>query len=214
MADITQVKLIDLVPSSIRDDPNIQAAASAIDAELQKVTAAIPDTLLLSRIEELPEDIVDSLAWQFHVDFYEPGISLDQKRRLVKTAIASHRKKGTPSAVEEVVSAILEGAVVEEWFEYGGEPYFFRVIKINGQVTPEMYPRLKRAVDDVKNTRSWLESVSLYREMSGTVYVGGACSSMRTVTILPATFRPPNVAATTYIGGTIYKLKGVEIKHA
>jgi phage tail P2-like protein len=214
MVDIAQIRLIDLVPPSIKDDPAIQTAAVVLDTELRKITAAIPTTLLLPRLDELTEDIVDSLAWQFHVDFYEPGISLAQKRKLVKNAIETHRRKGTPHAVEEVVTAILEDAVVQEWFEYGGEPYHFRVIKINGQVTAEMYPKLKKAIDTVKNTRSWLEGVSLYREMIGTVYVGGACSSLKTVTILSAAFRAPRVAGTTYRGGTVYNLKGVEIKHA
>lgn len=214
MVDIAQIKMIDLVPSSIKDDPAIQAAAAVLDTELRKVTAAIPTTLLLPRLDELAEDIVDSLAWQFHVDFYEPGISLSQKRKLVKNAIEAHRRKGTPHAVEEVVTAILDDAVVQEWFEYGGIPYHFRVIKINGQVTAEMYPKLKKAIDIVKNTRSWLEGVSLYREMDGTVYIGGACSSLKTVTILPAAFRAPHISGTTYQGGTVYNRKGVEIKHA
>lgn len=38
----------------------------------------------------------------------------------LKAAIAAHRRKGTPHAVEQVVKAILNDAVVQEWFEYGG----------------------------------------------------------------------------------------------
>lgn len=198
MADITEIRLIDLVPPSIRDDPTIQAAAAAIDAELQKVTAAIPTTLLMARIDELPEDVIDCLAWQFHVDFYEPGISLDQKRRLVKTAIASHRKKGTPYAVEEVVTAILEGAIVQEWFDYGGEPYYFRVIKINGQVAAEMYPKLKKAVEMVKNTRSWLEGVSLSRTVDSSVYFGVCQGVHKIIDIFPSAFTMPDITNGQY----------------
>ncbi|MDD4599612.1 hypothetical protein SDC9_04130 [bioreactor metagenome] len=211
MVDISAIRLIDLVPPSIRDDPEVQAAVAALESELQAVTAAIPIVLLISRIDELAEDVIDALAWQWHVDFYEPGISLAQKRSLVKTSIAQHRRKGTPWAVEQVVKAILNDAVVQEWFDYGGEPYYFRVIKINGQVTAEMYPRLKKAIDTVKNTRSWLEGLSLHREMFGTVYTGGAVSSMRTVEIMPAAFRAPKITGTVYTAGAIYQFKGVEI---
>lgn len=214
MVDIAAIRLIDLVPPSIRDDPEVQAAAAALEGELQSVTAAIPTTLLISRIDELEEDVIDALAWQWHVDFYEPGISLDQKRTLVKTSISQHRRKGTPYAVEQVVKAILIDAIVQEWFEYGGQPFHFRVIKINGQVAPEMYSRLKRAVDTVKNTRSWLEGVSLYREMPGLVYVGAVVGSGRTVEIAPAAYRGGEVPGGVYIGGVTYLYKGVEIQHA
>jgi phage tail P2-like protein len=215
MADISGINLIDLVPSSIRNDPQVQAATAAINTELQKVTAAIPMVLLMSRIDELAEDVIDLLAWQFHVDFYEPGITLTQKRKLVKTAINEHRRKGTPYAVEQVVKAILDEGIVQEWWEYGGEPYYFRVVKINGQMPDAaIYARLKKAIDTVKNTRSWLGGVALYREMSGKIYVGGVVSSMRTVEIMPAAFRGPNMSGKIYVGGVIYILKGVEIQHA
>jgi phage tail P2-like protein len=214
MVDISAIRLIDLVPPSIRDDPEVQAASAALEGELQAVTAAIPTVLLIPRIDELPEDVIDALAWQWHVDFYEPGISLEQKRTLVKTSIAQHRRKGTPWAVEQVVKAILDDAVVQEWWEYGGDPYYFRVIKINGQITAEMYPQLKRAVDTVKNTRSWLEGVSLFRETFGTIYSGGVCGSVRTVHIVPAAFRAVSVAGTVRTGSAIYLRKGVNIQHA
>lgn len=215
MVDISSIRLIDLIPPSIRDDPEIQAAAGALEGELQAVTAAIPTVMLISRIDELAEDVIDLLAWQWHVDFYEPGMSLGQKRALVKTSIAQHRKKGTPWAVEEVVKVILQGALVQEWFEYGGEPYFFRVVKINGQIPDAAtYDRLKKAIDTVKNTRSWLEGVALYRETAGTVYTGGVVASGRSVEILPATFRGPSLFGTIRVGGATYQFKGVEIKHA
>lgn len=117
--------------------------------------------------------------------------------------------------MEQVVKAILKDAVVQEWWEYGGDPGYFRVVRIGGEmIEPSLYERLVNAINTVKNTRSWLEGVSLYRELPGTVYIGGACSSMRTVEIMPAAFRAPNVSKTVYTRGLIYHLKGVEIQHA
>lgn len=214
MVDIVTIRLIDLVPPSIRDDPEVQAAAAALEGELQAVTAAIPTTLLISRIDALPEDVIDLLAWQWHVDFYEPGISLAQKRTLVKTSIAQHRKKGTPWAVEQVVKAILDDAVVQERREYGGEPYHFRVVRIGGMIDPNLYARLAKAIHSVKNTRSWLDGVSLYREVSGTIYAGIAIGSSRRVEIMPTAYRGPSTSGTVYAGGVVYMLKGVEIQHA
>lgn len=96
MAEIKDIRLLDLIPSSIRGDPTVQAAAAALDGELVKVTDAIQNVLMFSRIDVLPEPVLDLLAWQLHVDFYEPvGFSIEKKRALVKQSIDWHRHKGT-----------------------------------------------------------------------------------------------------------------------
>ena len=65
------IYLIDLVPSSIANDAKIQALAEGADRELKAVQSAIPNVLILSRIDELPEEVIDLLGWQFHVDFWD-----------------------------------------------------------------------------------------------------------------------------------------------
>ncbi len=213
MADISKVALLDLVPVSIRGDPQVQAAAAALDQELKAVTAVIPATLLISRIDELPESVLDLLAWQFHVDFYEPdGMTLDRKRALVKQSIAWHRRKGTPSVVEEVVQTILDKAVVQEWPDYGGQPYYFRVIKIGGQMLDAgMYVRLKKAIETVKNTRSWLEGVSLSRTVDSIVHLGVMQSQHTKIDIYPSAFRMSDIMATSYYGAMAHVHKKVSI---
>lgn len=165
--NITQIKLIDLVPPSIRNDPQVQAAAEAIDKELQAVTAAIPQTILIARIDELSEQVLDLLAWQFHVDFYEPiGFSIDKKRAMIKQSIAWHRHKGTPWAVEQIVNTAFAQSEVLEWFDYGGDPYHFKIKTIDVLKNDEAYRGLVRAVDTVKNTRSRLDGIQIHREIN------------------------------------------------
>lgn len=173
MADLSQTKLMDLLPASIRDDPDVQAAAAAIDNELQAVTAAIPETVLIARIDVLPEAVLDLLAWQWHVDFYEPiGFAIEKKRAVIKQSIAWHRKKGTPWAVEQVVGAVFANAEVEEWFNYGGDPYHFKIRTIDSLQNAEAYTLLRRAIDVTKNTRSWLDSIQIEREIHTNFKIG------------------------------------------
>lgn len=78
------------------------------------------------------------------------------------------------------------------------------MIKINGQVTAEMYPRLKKAIETVKNTRSWLEGVSLSRAMAGTVFFAGVTSVHKRIDVFPmSSFKMPDVSGTSYFGGTV-----------
>jgi phage tail P2-like protein len=208
---IYNVKWFDVIPPSIASDPQVKAISAAISPQLQAVSNEIQECILLPRLNELSEKVVDLLAWQYHVDFYDANLSIEQKRNLVRTSIDAHRHKGTPYAVELVVKAILEDAIVQEWFEYGGEPYFFRVIKINGQITADMYPRLKKAINTVKNTRSWLEGVSLSRNVTSNLYLGVAQSIHKKIEIYPVAFRMPNINSKQYFSAVTSVHKIVNI---
>ena len=65
MADLSNTRLVDLLPASISGDANVIAAANAIDGELQKVTALIPEAVLIARIDVLPEQVLQ-IAGLFH----------------------------------------------------------------------------------------------------------------------------------------------------
>lgn len=163
MKDIYSTSLLDLLPQSLTSDPFVKAVAAAIDPELQSVATEIVLCLLLSRIDELPEDVVDHLAWQLHVDFYESGLPLATKRALVKNSVDWHQRKGTPYVVQEMVSTVLADGKVYEWFEYGGDPYKFRVETTDYMQSDIAYERLATMVNAVKNLRSWLEGIIVRR---------------------------------------------------
>ena len=130
MSNLSEQKLITIVPSSISGDKTIRNISAATDPGLRKISRDTLLLLLLPRLDELPEKIVDALAWQYHVDFYDDAATLEKKRALVKQSIKWHRRKGTPSVVEEVCTAIFKSAKIEENWEYGGEPYHFKVVMI------------------------------------------------------------------------------------
>jgi len=167
--DLQSTSLLDILPPNLLADEQINAAAQALDTELQKITAATKEALLLPRLDELPEEVIDLLAWQWHVDFYEPvGMDIETKRRLIKNSIAWHRIKGTPAAVEEVVSAIFDTSHVLEWFEYGGKPYHFKVVTEDVTTDKDVLERTRRAIHAAKNARSWLETVEFILHLQDT----------------------------------------------
>ena len=92
--ELQSLSLLDILPANLLEDKKVAAAAQALDAELQAVTKATVETMHLPRLDVLPEAVVDLLAWQWHVDFYEPiGMDIETKRKLVKESIAWHRIK-------------------------------------------------------------------------------------------------------------------------
>lgn len=125
---LEDIQFRDLLPDSIRDDETISAVAAALDDEIRKVNDMLEVPTLYARLDDLPESAVDALARQFHVDFWEPGLSLDRKRNLVRGSIGWHKYKGTVQAVRQIMiqagfgdAEILEHRrLVQEWIDSGG----------------------------------------------------------------------------------------------
>ena len=159
--ELKAVSLLDIMPPNLLEDENVKAAALAIDTELLKVTESIKECLHVARLNELPEAVIDLLAWQWHVDFYKPDLTIEQKKNMVRTSIDVHRHKGTPYAVETVVKAYLKNAVVREWFEFGGDPYTFKIETSGFTASKDSVKELIAAINSVKNTRSHLAGIAI-----------------------------------------------------
>lgn len=203
MKNVRNFDLLSLVPPSLQSDPQVQAAAAALTGELQAVSAAIDEIMVIAKLERQPERVIDHLAWQWHVDFYDEALPLATKRALVKSAIAWHRRKGTPAVVQEMVSTVLSGGVVSEWFEYGGQPYRFRVETDEVVSSQEVYDRLMELVDAVKNVRSWLDTVTVRRTWAGSIYFGACLAGGKNMTIGPVRFKEESERIAVYFGGTL-----------
>ena len=175
-----------MLPSSLAGDPDMAAAAKAIDEQLSLNEEYTESIIIKPNIDEQPENIVDNLAWEFHVDFYEPlNMDLATKRELVKLSPELHAIKGTPAAVEKIVAAAFDEALVEEWFDYGGLPYFFRVTTTDPIVDADQIKRLVAAIYSMKNTRSWLDMIAVLRRYEMKLYWAGGIVQRITTRILP-----------------------------
>lgn len=212
MSDLSKIDLKSLLPSSIADDETVRAICDSIAGKLQMIDEKSELVLLLPRLDYLPEVLIDELAWQYHVDFYDYSASIDKKRALVREAIAWHRKKGTPAAVEAVCAAVFSSAKVYENWQYGGNPYHFQVRMITeGIPAQSVIDNLYRAISESKNVRSWLDTLSFYREATGSVFIGGAYSSLRRIEVFPARVKPQTLTIKTHISAAIRIHKGVEV---
>ena len=151
------------IPAVLAADERLSAARTALETLLAALSTDARQALFLPRLNLLTGAILDILANQYHVDFYDPNMTDEIKRRLIRDAIGWHRRKGTPSAVEEIARTMFNTAYVEEWFEYGGAPYFFRLVQDISSDDEDSdrgtINRLKAAVEESKNTRSWLEII-------------------------------------------------------
>jgi phage tail P2-like protein len=170
MIDLSSFRLIDLLPESLKSDKEVVCMAEA----LTEVFRVIIDKInLLDPTKEIDERFIDLIAWEEHVDFYDNTLPVEKKKELIEKAEFLHKHKGTPAAVEELITTIFGEGKVVEWFEYGGQPYRFKVVTSNPSVTLEKAEQFIRALDSVKRKSARLEKVEVTQTEDMSIYYAG-----------------------------------------
>lgn len=173
-----------MLPSSVSYDETFKAICEVLQPYLDENWALVKRVLVL-RVDELSEELLNHMAYRFHVDFYDDALPIEKKRILVKNSILYHRHKGTPWAVENLLSEMFNETWLKEWYEYGGDPYYFRIYtkdRIKDQAT---YDQFMSALWSVKNTRSWLDRFVVNRDVSVTIHTGAVNRELKKVTYYP-----------------------------
>lgn len=164
MIKLTDARLTDALPKTLAEQPWVQALAEASRKMRRRVMAYADRTRLFCDIDEASEEALDALAVELQTPLYKNDYPLTVKRKIVKNSMLYYIRSGTRGAVEELLADIYQGAEVEEWFEYGGKPNYFRVaIDISRTTVPvaEMAPaELESWLYSVKRASSALESIS------------------------------------------------------
>lgn len=164
MIKLTDARLTDALPKTLAEQPWVQALAEASRKMRRRVMAYADRTRLFCDIDEASEEALDALAVELQTPLYKNDYPLTVKRQIVKNSMLYYIRSGTRGAIEELLADIYQGAEVEEWFEYGGEPNYFRVaIDISRTTVPvaEMTPaELESWLYSVKRASSALESLS------------------------------------------------------
>ncbi len=139
-----------------------------------------------------PAHILPWLAWALSVDDWSDSWSEQVRRNVIKASVEVHRKKGTIGALKKALQAFnYENVKVEEWFEYGADPYFFRVffdVREPG-FDVNVLPQVQKVIESTKNARSHLESLRAYLSTEmGLVSIGSIIISKEVTSLNPVIF--------------------------
>lgn len=158
---IFDADFVQILPQALSGDPKMVALATALEKELKATTNDIKNAAIYARIDEIPEALLDVLAYDFHCDWYDVSYPIEIKRALLKNNIRMHKHLGTKYAVETALQDVYSSAFVEEWFQYAGRPYTFRVnvaIGNTGIKEDEIFQMIRR-MWYYKNLRSHCEHI-------------------------------------------------------
>ena len=202
------------LPQSL-DKENVQEVAKVVDDTLLSFDKTIAEVLIYPAIDMLGSELINTLAIQMHCDFYDDTLPLAVRRNLVKNSIAWHRIKGTPAAVEQMIQTVYQTGVVEEWFDYGGEPFFFKVNLGDSQITTQKIKNLIKMINVSKNVRSWLEVLRFSKSIDITRYLGCFADVHKKYEIIPGIVQGGDISSSIFIGGhnEIHHIADVRVQH-
>ena len=150
MRNFDSTSLLSIFPPALKKSPDYFVLAQCIAIQLSKAFHAAAKAEVLCRVDELPENVLNALAYDLDVFWWRPDATLAEKRVGIKQALMSHRRLGTTQAVQDAINAYFGGGSVEEWFEYNDDPFYFRIYGANVAPGTSAYAAFLRTVDGVK----------------------------------------------------------------
>lgn len=139
-----------------RDTDKLNLAVTVADG-LVEMSVQLEYAMIFSRVDELPEEILDILAVDLNIQWYDNEADIECKRSTIKECMHINKYKGTKYAIEKALKSVYDDVRVIEWNEYGGEPYHFKIIIYDSSNDREKRDRVLDKVKYYKNLRSVLE---------------------------------------------------------
>lgn len=157
-------------PPALKKDEKMVALGRLIADELHQTVEQTKKNIIYANINELSETWLDVLAYDLHVDWYDYDYPIEAKRAIIRDSVRVHQKLGTKAAVEMALGGIHPKSEIEEWFDYGGKPYRFRIVldTTESRVAAD-YDEIIKTVDIYKRLTAHLDG--LYYQGSITVVV-------------------------------------------
>lgn len=182
---VTTDNLLTAFPAALIKDEKQLALATATAKELVELYENNDILALYARIDELDEVLLDILAYDFKIDWWGENYTISEKRETFKQCWNVKRKLGTPLASQLAFSAIFQNAFIREWWQYNGNPHYFKIyVDLGDTLTDDN--KLQSVVNGIryyKNKRSLLEMIEINIEKAMQIYIGLALQGGNNITM-------------------------------
>lgn len=150
-------ELVELVPQFIRTDRNGYALACAMMHMVNGFLLAVKNAVIeMTDVEAMSESALDEKAYSLGMAWYDYGVDEARKRMWIREAELMRGSIGTVAAITRLMNGAYANCKVEEWSQYGAEPYHFRVT-VFGKADPKTEKWARNAIAQTKNLRSILD---------------------------------------------------------
>jgi len=156
---LNDLDFIKLLPPFMRNDDAVKALSDGISKLIPEIYKKIRLFSVWDQIPNLPEPDLDELALELNVIWYDRTAPIDVKRQIILDSDDVYAHLGTDWAVERVIATYFGSGEVLNWFEYGGQPYHFKVISNNPRITNVDVNKFMFLLNVVKRRSAWLDAI-------------------------------------------------------
>lgn len=151
-----------IFPNNLKKYKNLKALSQCIETQLKNnFISKIENIAFFKNLEVQSDEVLSALAYQFSIDNWQESLSHQVKINLIKNAYWAHAKKGTKIAIVENLKKLNYPVTVQEWFEYGGKPFTFKLTLNHINPDPNWIDKLIEIIEKYKNCRSILETTDI-----------------------------------------------------
>ena len=170
--NLKDVDLIKLCPSFMHEDKANQILAEGISNVFRVWSNDMDRLPVINQLDKLKVTELDQLAKDKNIFWYDYNASISVKRALIKNAKLVFNRLGTVWAVESVMNDYMPGTELQEWFNYNGEPGYFRIVTTNTSVLKTDIQTFLNILSQIKRKSVWLEHIMLRLEQYLVFYPG------------------------------------------
>lgn len=155
----------------------------ALKQAISKVLNAAIKIGVTCDIDHLDEATLDYLAVELRSMYYDQSADIATKREIIKNTLQWYMNAGTVESVSGIVQSIFGTAEIENWYEYGDDPFYFKV-RTGAAMGQDINDRIEKVIKYVKDARSRIRSIDIERSIEDLEYIAVAVSSYYTNQII------------------------------
>lgn len=173
--DITDVEIEKLLPQFMRNDKFFTALSGAMSEMFRGDSKNIELISRIGKIDELPESMLDEIAWENNLFWYYKDDNIETKRKNIKNYKKVLYSLGTPGALQIILDDIYGSAELQESFNF---PDNYRVhefgvlVPNQNKFSAENKNRLLKRINDVKRASQKLHEIFYFDSSKIKMFVG------------------------------------------
>ena len=166
---VTKESLLSILPGVLARDDDMYNLAQLIGWIMGGGAEKVGYPAIFQRVNELDEDLLDILAADCKIDWYDYDADIATKRRQFLSNWSIRKRIGTVGAVKSALQSVWPDTTVEEWFEYGGNPGYFQVLLSLDTSGSVNFSKAVRMIEIFKPVRAHIDGYPILRIRCGIV---------------------------------------------
>ncbi len=213
MIKLPDGELRDLLPSSMKNSVDMICYSYTLKKAAERLLFYEKTAMVQNFVDSLPEMVLDVLADELCSPYYYDHMDLDDKRKIIKNTLRWHLRTGTVGALDHLLKLLYGNTIsISEWFEYGGNPYCFRILFNIIDYASDVL-EVVRAIQLWKRCSAHLDSVIYKYTTRGNVGIKSYTKFGDSIKVKPKTIKNINAdAAKSRADAVIFEKNELKIK--